>query len=114
VVTLPPAPAAALPEARTETTPPEAPIPTNKPAVKPTDGRLVQIAAFADIEAARSYRQKLLSMPLLIKAQIDIVSVDLGRHGQFHRVVANPTESSAEALCNGLKTQGIDCLTISP
>ncbi|MDP2787759.1 MAG: SPOR domain-containing protein [Pseudomonadota bacterium] len=108
VVTLPPAPA--LTVAKTQADPSPAPAAVDKPS----DGRLVQIAAFADIEGARAYRQKLLSMPLLIDAQIDIVTVDLGRHGLFHRVVAKPGKSGADTMCSALKTQGIECITIAP
>jgi len=89
--------------------------PLEKPAVPlATDSRLVQIAAFADIEGARAYRLKLQAMDVLKDARIDIVSVDLGRHGLFHRVVANPGSTTADALCKALKTQGIECFTIAP
>jgi hypothetical protein len=81
---------------------------------KPADGRVVQIAAFADIEGARAHRLKLQSLDLLQDAQIDIVSVDLGAHGLFHRVVATPRSSTADALCSGLEKRGIECFTIAP
>jgi hypothetical protein len=83
-------------------------------ADKPTDRRVVQIAAFADIEGARAHRLKLQSLDLLQDAQIDIVTVDLGAHGLFHRVVATPGSSSADALCSSLKMRGIECFTITP
>ena len=78
------------------------------------DGRLVQIAAFADIDGAQAYRLKLQAMDILRDARIDVVSVDLGRHGLFHRVVAKPGAANADALCMALKARGIDCLTIAP
>jgi hypothetical protein len=78
------------------------------------DGRLVQIAAFADIEGAKAYRLKLQAMDILQDARIDVVSVDLGRHGLFHRVVAKPGSTSADALCMALKTRGIECFAIAP
>jgi hypothetical protein len=56
----------------------------------------------------------LQAMDILQAARIDVISVDLGRHGLFHRVVAKPGAGSADALCLALKTRGIECLTIAP
>jgi len=53
-------------------------------------------------------------MELLKDSQINIVSVDLGKYGKFHRVVATPGAIGAEALCSGLKKQGMECLVITP
>jgi hypothetical protein len=88
--------------------------PENSLARVTDDGRLVQIAAFADIEGAQAYRLKLQAMDIMQRARIDVISVDLGRHGMFHRVVAKPSASSADVLCKELKMRGIDCFTIAP
>ncbi len=85
-----------------------------KPAPKPTDGRLVQLGAYANIEAAQAYRRKLRGLALMETTRIDIVTVDLGNFGYFHRVVATPFETSAEALCASLKARGTECFTIEP
>jgi cell division septation protein DedD len=83
------------------------PIPRKSP-----DGRLVQLGAFANIESAREYRNKLLSLGLMQDDQIAIVTVDLGAHGLFHRVVATPT-TTADELCSALKARGTECFTIA-
>ena len=90
------------------------PVPAPVVAGKSSDGRLVQIAAFADIAGAKAYQNKLQLMELLKDSQINIVSVDLGKYGKFHRVVATPGAIGAEALCSGLKKQGMECLVITP
>ncbi len=90
------------------------PPPVFKPKTKPTDGRLVQLGAFANLEAAQAYRKKLQGLTSMESARIDIVTVDLGNFGYFHRVVATPFETSAEALCASLKARGTECFTIEP
>jgi len=81
---------------------------------KSSDGRLVQLGAFASLDAAKAYRQKLLGLGLLQDARIDIVTVDLGKHGVFNRVLATPVANTADALCMALKARGIQCFTIAP
>ncbi|OYY95326.1 MAG: hypothetical protein B7Y41_02140 [Hydrogenophilales bacterium 28-61-23] len=109
-----PQPLAPTPIAGTPVTtpvpPPPAPLPRTVP--KPADGRVVQLGAFANIDSAKAYRDKLLSLGLMQAEQIDIVTVDLGRHGLFHRVVATPIGGNAESLCSSLKAQRVECFTI--
>jgi hypothetical protein len=113
VVTLPPVPV--TPVVKPQKAEPLAERSSEVTLASPVgDGRLVQIAAFADIAGAQAYRLKLQAMDILQAARIDVISVDLGRHGLFHRVVAKPGAGSADALCLALKTRGIECLTIAP
>jgi hypothetical protein len=79
---------------------------------KPPDGRVAQLGAFASLEGAKLLREKLLTLGLMRPEQIEIIKVDLGWHGLFHRVVATPIGSTAESLCTSLKAQNIECFTI--
>jgi len=112
-------PAANAPAAVTEPVaaakPARAPSAPVKPAVRtPVDGRMVQLGAFAKPEGAQAHRQKLLALDLLDASQIEIVTVNLGARGLYHRVVAKPVATTADALCAALKTRGAECFIIAP
>lgn len=105
-----------VPAAVAPVRPAPAPVPVPAPVAvrRPADGRLAQLGAFADIAGARAHREKLLGLGLLAAEQIEIVTVDLGRFGLFHRVVATPIATTADALCTSLKARGAECITIAP
>lgn len=88
--------------------------PKQAPPRKPSNGRIAQLGAFGSVESANAYKQELLKSGLLQAEQIEIIRVDLGAHGLFHRVVAKPVDGTAEALCTALKTRGTECITIAP
>ncbi len=110
---LPPAVPATAPAPAPVTEPAKlAAVPAAAALPKPLDDRLVQLGAFANSEKAQAYRQKLLLSGSLKEGQVEIVTVDLGAHGRFHRVVATPAGTTAETLCSSLKTTGVSCFTI--
>jgi hypothetical protein len=79
---------------------------------KPPDGRVSQLGAFASLEGAKLLQEKLLASGLMRPEQIQIIKVDLGWHGLFHRVVATPLGNTAELLCTSLKAKNFECFTI--
>ena len=109
-----PAPASSVPGSAEQTTQPVIPAAPETALVKPQDGRVAQLGAFANVQAAQAYRRKLMGLDLLQAARIEVVSVDLGNYGQFHRVFAIPTDISADQLCGQLKSRGTPCFTITP
>jgi cell division septation protein DedD len=97
--------------ARPALPPPPLAIPSPQ---KSPDGRLAQLGAFGNIDSAKAYKEELLKFGLIQADQIEIVTVNLGEHGLFHRVVAKPVGMTADALCNALKARGAECITIAP
>jgi hypothetical protein len=102
-----PVPATAAPAAA-----PAKPVP---PAVRtPVDGRMVQLGAFSKPEGAQAHLKKLLALDVMRAGQAEIVTVDLGKRGIFHRVMAKPVATTADALCASLKKRGAECFIVAP
>jgi cell division septation protein DedD len=75
---------------------------------------MVQLGAFSKPEGAQAHLKKLLALDVMRAGQAEIVTVDLGKRGIFHRVMAKPVATTADALCASLKKRGAECFIVAP
>ena len=80
---------------------------------EPSETWQVQIIAKRDLEETRVYRQRLLEKyhALLQDDRLMITTTETGEYFRL-RVVAIPTEETAQTLCAALKSSGTDCLVM--